>query len=43
MEKDKRHSYCKFTITEEKEIIKSYQKGNSLAKVVNNLIVTLVQ
>ena len=33
MEKDKRHSYCKFTITEEKEIIKSYQKGDSLAKV----------
>ena len=33
MEKDKRYSYCKFTITEEKEIIKSYQEGNSLAKV----------
>ena len=33
MEKDKRYSYCKFTITEEKEIIKLYQEGNSLAKV----------
>ena len=33
MEKDKRHPYCKFTIVEEEEIIKSYQEGNSLAKV----------
>ena len=30
---EKRYSYCKFTITEEKEIIKLYQEGNSLAKV----------
>lgn len=30
---EKRYSYCKFTIAEEKEIIKLYQEGNSLAKV----------
>ena len=30
---EKRYSYFKFTIAEEKEIIKLYQEGNSLAKV----------
>lgn len=30
---EKRYPYCKFTIAEEKEIIKLYQEGNSLAKV----------
>ena len=30
---EKRYSYCKFTIQEEKEIIKEYEKGNSLAAV----------
>lgn len=33
MEKTKRFSYCKFTIEEEKLIIKQYQEGNSMAQL----------
>ena len=30
---EKRFPYCKFTIEEEKQIIKEYENGNSLAAV----------